>query len=389
MTTQTDVESRLQRWLDAAVIDTATADRIRAFESERRDGGRLNWPVLLAIGLGSLMLAAGILLFVAAHWDALSPTQRFLLVLSKVALFHILGAIFSRRWPAAATAMHMLGTIACGAAIYLTAQIFNVQEHWPGGLMMWTLAAAIGWAILRDAVQPALFAILLPAWLAGEWSIATERRSGGDHEMFVWLLGLAIVYFTLQSGQDSTPIRRALKWIGGLALFPLLLAVSFSAETYLGDTRTPVPTLLLVVGWGIGLFAPLALAWFMRKDRAWITALATIWVVVFYFLPAPWHNEPNESLARFAVRALGPFLWEGLGSVLLIWWGLLEGRRERINVGVAMFAVAVGEFYFSEIMDKLGRSESLIAFGVLFLAGGWLLERTRRRLVARIPGGAA
>jgi hypothetical protein len=40
-------------------------------------------------------------------------------------------------------------------------------------------------------------------------------------------------------------------------------------------------------------------------------------------------------------------------------------------------------------MDKLGRSLGLIMLGVLFLAGGWLLERTRRRLIGHITGDAA
>jgi hypothetical protein len=32
-------------------------------------------------------------------------------------------------------------------------------------------------------------------------------------------------------------------------------------------------------------------------------------------------------------------------------------------------------------MDKLGRSLGLIGLGILFLAGGWALERARRKLV--------
>jgi hypothetical protein len=34
-------------------------------------------------------------------------------------------------------------------------------------------------------------------------------------------------------------------------------------------------------------------------------------------------------------------------------------------------------------MDKLDRSESLVGLGVLFLAGGWALEKMRRRFVAK------
>jgi len=71
----------------------------------------------------------------------------------------------------------------------------------------------------------------------------------------------------------------------------------------------------------------------------------------------------------------------------MVGWGLLERRRERINLGVAGFALTVIIFYFSDVMDKLGRSTSLIGLGVLFLFGGWVLERTRRQLVARVAGG--
>ena len=55
-----------------------------------------------------------------------------------------------------------------------------------------------------------------------------------------------------------------------------------------------------------------------------------------------------------------------------------------VNLGIVYFAIAVGWFYFSNIFDKVGRSLGLIGLGVLFLAGGWALEITRRRLLARM-----
>ena len=46
------------------------------------------------------------------------------------------------------------------------------------------------------------------------------------------------------------------------------------------------------------------------------------------------------------------------------------------------FAIAVAWFYFSDIFDKVGRSLGLIGLGILFLAGGWALEKMRRRIMA-------
>ena len=66
--------------------------------------------------------------------------------------------------------------------------------------------------------------------------------------------------------------------------------------------------------------------------------------------------------------------------------GIRETRAERINLGIVGFALTVLSFYFAKVMDKLERSGSLVLLGILFLAGGWALERTRRRLI-RIARG--
>jgi uncharacterized membrane protein len=61
-------EKDLERWVDARLIDPLTATRIRDFENSSDKKG-LRWPAILAISFGALMLCAGILLFVASHWD--------------------------------------------------------------------------------------------------------------------------------------------------------------------------------------------------------------------------------------------------------------------------------------------------------------------------------
>ena len=71
-------------------------------------------------------------------------------------------------------------------------------------------------------------------------------------------------------------------------------------------------------------------------------------------------------------------------SVGLIGWGVRERRAERVNLGVAGFALTATAFYFSNVMDKLGRSASLIGLGLLFLAAATCSSAARRRLLAEI-----
>jgi hypothetical protein len=59
-----------------------------------------------------------------------------------------------------------------------------------------------------------------------------------------------------------------------------------------------------------------------------------------------------------------------------------QASQALVNLGIVGFAVTVGWFYYSDILDKFSRSLGLIGLGVLFLAGGWALEKWRRNLLS-------
>jgi hypothetical protein len=375
-------ENYLKRWAGAGLIEPAAAERIRAYESEHGQARGLRWPVLLAISLGGLLLGAGVLLFVAAQWDSLSPSVRFGVVLLLVALFHVAAALVADRFPALSTTLHAVGTICLGAGIFLAGQIFHLQEHWPGGVMLWALGSWIAWAFLRDWPQVALAALLTPMWLSGEWLEATQGRIGSEKILAQGLLLLAITYLTSLLSDEETSVRKALAWIGGLTLIPAAIAVMHSGA--FGFWRQlPLPLVYQVSGWIVALAGPLLLAWRLRRNAVWMNIIAALWVVALGSTSLP-KIEASESMLRYAWRELGSYGMCWLGSIGLIAWGLKEARKERINLGIAAFALTVVYFYFSTVMDKLGRAASLIGLGMLFLLGGWLLEKTRRRLVAQL-----
>jgi len=161
----------------AELLDSQSSERIRAFKTSRESPG-MRWPVVLAIAFGSIMVAAGVLLFVAAHWEDLSPTQRFLVVLAMISGFHLAAGALMPRLRALGLALHTVGTVALGGGIFLAGQIFNLQEHWPGGILLWAIGALLSWLVLRDWLQATLAALLVPAWIASEWSVRSEHFSG-------------------------------------------------------------------------------------------------------------------------------------------------------------------------------------------------------------------
>jgi hypothetical protein len=392
------LEKQLERWTAAGVVDSATAARIRALEASQAPSERLRWPVLLALGLGGVLLCAGVLLFVAAHWDELSPGSRFTLVLLMVAAFPLAGALTADRFPALSTTFYAVGTVCTGAGIFLAAQIFNLQEHWPNGILLWAIAALAGWLLLGNWAQAMLLALLVPAWLCSEWEIRTEGFAIGSRLMAEGLLLLAITYLsargtpTNSSSMEDTPARRALGWIGAILFLPLAITAFVERREHdsfwwVRSAHGP-SSLLLFVGWMIAIAGPLALAFWLRRKAAWVNAIAAVWVLVIGSFGSAYGSN-SSTLAVYAWNSIGIYFWAGAGALALIAWGLHERRRERINLGVAGFALTVLFFYFSNVMDKLGRSASLIGAGLLLLLGGWILERTRRGLMARLERSAA
>ncbi len=388
-------EHYLTKWGAAELLAPETAERIRAFEAAHAKPAGRQWQVLLALILGGILLGAGVLLFVAAHWDAVSPASRLALVLGILVFFHGLGMLTRERFAGFATAMHALGTVSCGAAIALIGQIFNMQEHWPAAILVWGLCAAAGWWLLGDAFQQTLALLLLPAWVLSEFFYRIQPYQGQAVYLLrvVAVLGCFYLVSFLRSRQR--------------AMFGILFAVGAIALTvtvpWLGDSWSNV-----AFGFGHYGFVPLAYrlatlalialtvaagAWLDRNNAGLIALVALLayalpWARTTVYEPG-WngrgYTHSDASVLAYAMVA-------GV-AMAFVAWGVRTASQALVNYGIAAFAVTVIWFYFSSVMDKLGRSLGLIGLGVLFLAGGWALERTRRELVRNMhpksAGGAA
>lgn len=256
------------------------------------------------------------------------------------------------------------------------AQIFHLSEHWPGAFMLWSLAALAGWALLRDWVQAALAAVLIPIWLIGEWTELTRYMIGAHLVAPAAVTLLALTYLTLPRADETRPFNLALGWLGGLAFFPVMISLGVMT------TRTPrglppdaeaISTPLLLLGWSIAIAAPLILAFLVKRRDLLGNIITAAWVVI---------------LAQTTFDTALPFVLCGIASLGMMGWGVQEERRERINFGVAGFGLTVLFFYFSNVMDMLSRSLGLMIFGIVFILLDFALTRLRGTLMKRLSDGA-
>lgn len=396
-----DHELLLKRWQSAGVLDAEAAARIRAWEStqvstaasavpdarKEAQAEGMAWQGRVALILGGILLASGVILFVSAHWDQLDEGMRYLLVMAMVAVFHLGGAIARQKYKALSTTLHALGTILTGGAIALVGQIFNIQEHWPSAVLMWAIAALLGWILLRDQAQQTLTLLLFPTWLMCEWSNAAENHIGQEsyigRMLFVW----AILYLTLFIGTERRVVRGILFAVSAVAAVTSIFFLLEGWRSSYGMQPFP-PFHTRFWGW-VDIAAIPILISLLRIRKTSVPVLAAIGFVI----ALPWcnrllvehfdngnvHSSWSHTEPSFTAHALVAAF-----CVFLIWWGVREASRGLVNLGTVFFGATVTWFYFSDLFDKMGRSLGLIGLGVLFLAGGWLLEKTRRGLLAHM-----
>jgi uncharacterized membrane protein len=371
----------LDRWFEAGLLDAGTAERIRAWETERGEPSAHHRLAAITFGLGGLLLVAGVFLFVSAHWDELSPGARFALVVGMIAAFHVGGAASAKSLPHLSTTLHAAGTAALGAGIFLCGQIFNMAEHWPGALMLWALGAAVSLYLLRDWPHVLWVALLIPAWLWGEWSEAVQpTQTWWDNAApTVGTVLLALTYISAAPHERAAPWRRVLSHLGAVALIPSCILLGYATDlSRVGAVHaSKVATSSELIAWLIALALPFSMAVQLRGKQSLYLLIPLVWALLI--AKTGWHGNQSELLlyGLYAIGAAG-----------LVGWGIKEKMTLSVNLGVTGFAITVFAFYFSNIFDKLGRSLGLIGMGFLFLGGGWLMDRARRRLIARIEGNA-
>jgi uncharacterized membrane protein len=384
-----NLETYLAKWVSASLVDEATAGRIRSFEAAEQQPAGQRWQVLIALGLGGILLGAGILLFVAAHWDQVSPFQRLALVISMLAALHLGAVAVTEKFPAMATALHGVGTVACGAAIAMVGQIFNMDEHWPAAIMLWAICAGVGWWLLRDQFQQICTLLLIPVWLICEWSYRASIYRSQEVYLFRMVAVLGAVYLTAFVHSRRRTVFGVLFAIAGLALLYCFPVLTEGWQYYGWRAHLPMPMELRVTA--ILLIALIALGGYFVEKKSLLPTLSLL-VTVFAL---PWlqttvqqYNEFTHQTYSHTGTSLFAYILVATVTVILAAWGVQQRSRAIVNYGVGTFALTVGWFYFASLMDKLGRSLGLIGLGIVFLLGGWFLERLRRRLIQEMRSEA-
>jgi len=171
----------LPRWVGLGYVSEPNATLILRDAEANQKEGWFRLPMILSM-LGSLLVFAGIISWVAGNWDDLPRLLRTALLVGAMLLS--LGVAHVAREKGSDGLGHgfaFLAALLFGADIMLIAQIYQLPANPPGGALLWALGAtavAIFW--------PSQLSMALAFVLAGIWSWFSTTTHGGEIWSLFW-----------------------------------------------------------------------------------------------------------------------------------------------------------------------------------------------------------
>jgi uncharacterized membrane protein len=225
----------LSLWRRDAILSEHQAQRIVDLydgAGEMAERGRSQGVFILMAAAATLVGLAALLL-IGYNWDQLDRLSKLGIVLGTIALTHAGGFSlrYRRKSPILSENVFFLGCLFYGAGIWLVAQVFHINAHYPDGVWWWAIGVLPFALCLETRLIHALLVGLLAVWAGLE--VINFGHLGG------WLFGR---WDWLPNGAYSLPL---------LALPGIVWAYQ----------RQSVPTL--------SLYVPLLAWWTVLQAFAW------------------------------------------------------------------------------------------------------------------------
>jgi uncharacterized membrane protein len=188
------LHSQLERWVREGIIDTAGAESIVRLYPQPQIKTSRPWALIVFSGIGAVIVGLGIILLFAYNWHEMSKFTKLLVVFGSLGLAHLVGIslfIQSERFRGLGEAITVLGIMLFGAGIWLIAQIYHIEEHFPNAFLLWGIGAMLMAWTMPSVIQAIIAAVLFTIWASTE---CVEFSTAMPYVFALLLLLLPIAY---------------------------------------------------------------------------------------------------------------------------------------------------------------------------------------------------
>ena len=161
----------LSDWQRQGIITAEQVDRIQALYPIEPDAPGKQHRILYVLGtMAAFLFGAALMLVIGYNWNDMPKEAKLGIMLAGTAAVHGLGFWFHGRmgWPLAAEIAHFLGCIVYGAGIWLVAQAYHLDAHYPDGMWWWALGVLPLVTLSGLPLYHLLYVTLLAIWCGME-----------------------------------------------------------------------------------------------------------------------------------------------------------------------------------------------------------------------------
>ena len=162
----------MEAWRAGGILADDQPGRILdLYETSLEAAGRRRSLAMFALSsVAALMIGLAALLVVSYNWQALSAAQKLAIIFGALLGLHGAGFAlrYGGRWRLSSEIVFFVACMLYGSAIWLIAQIFHIQSHYPDGLWFWAVGVLPFALCLDTLLMHALYAGLLALWVGTE-----------------------------------------------------------------------------------------------------------------------------------------------------------------------------------------------------------------------------
>jgi len=385
----------IQKIHDAGLITAEQRQKIIEHFQLKEDGGNKFLAIVSIIG--AVLITAGIILLVSAHWNEIPRGVKL-----AVGLVLMLGA-HAGGWRLreihgiyrkTGEALHLIGSGLFLANIVLIGQIYNIVSRPPNAFLLWWLGiAALPW-LLRSKAQLVLFLAAFGIWFGIEINQPDSLIYCDTDQQVLLYSMLGLVYLGAGYVLRRTKFSEfaGVTEICGLPVF-LMFFYPVTWKEFFGWEHSPA------VQWSfpvLGLVALLLLAFGIKNLRGLTLQWRGTWFAAFLglmiFMATVWFGcwriyEPS-GMHYFYWGESWSYL---LGTIALFVFCLLQiqvGIQERssflVNLGIIFIALDILAAYV-DLFGSMARTGLMFLIsGIFLIVFGVYLEKKRRKLMKQI-----
>ncbi len=406
------VVSEIARWQHDGTIDSDLALRLTA--EYPLHSARPNVSQALSI-VGAVLVGLGAILFMASNWQEIPVIAKLLAIFSVIGLSNFFGWKFRfepGNCPKIGTALLLLGSLFYGGAIWLIAQIFNLDSNFPAGVLLWAVGT-LGSALACSSMPLGCLAVILggiwafanfdwgrtevwtflpyfTSYLAAGLAVAFHLKSraiswitlafssalmlvlvtGPLHNSALLLFGIAALAAFFLMREEHPLFEQPFLYTGSICTLGALLFGTFDKIRY--DSPVPINDLSLLIFLCSTVLG--VVAWRVPKFKEEVIVLGGLGLVSVLLLGgAPEYMRLGANITLLS--AIGAFVYSGLMRVQSA--GL-------VNVALVFFVIDIISRYFDIFYTLMNRSIFFVIGGVLLMAVGALTEKGRRTMMEGI-----